>query len=162
MPKTPSDCCFLVGNYVTELEGIISINSRTNFEASKVEGCIILGPSTGTVSVTAYADNKVYSGCNATASVSIPWIRKYDCDNDINYFIFQSGGMAQIAGNPADVSYLVGLNNSLFSTDYVSVSASYAFVAFTGSQTGIEIKGLSQVHIYTSKPFSDRSGDRCF
>ena len=117
-------CCHLVGNYPTTLDGIISISTRTNIEISKVEECTIIGPAIGSVSVSAYADDKVHSGCAVTSSVSIPWIRKYDCDYDISYFIFSGAGQASIAGDVADISKLVKLNDIVCTTKYVSASAS--------------------------------------
>ena len=117
-------CCHLVGNYPTSLDGIISISTKTNIEISKVETCTIVGPAIGSVSVTAYADDKVHSGCAVSANVNMPWIRKYDCDYDINYFIFSGAGMASISGDIVDISDLVILNDIVCTTKHVSVSAS--------------------------------------
>lgn len=117
-------CCNLVGNYPTLLDGIISINTRTNLEVSKIDDCMIIGPTTGSVSVSAYASDRVHAGCQVSATVSIPWIRKYDCDYDISYFIFSGSGMASISGDIADIAGLVKLNDIVCSTPHVSASAS--------------------------------------
>ena len=117
-------CCRLVGNYPTSLDGIISINTRTNLEVSKIDDCMMVGPATGSVSVTAYANNNVHTGCQVSANVSIPWIRKYDCDYDISYFIFSGAGMASVSGDRADINHLVRLNDVVCSTPHVSASAS--------------------------------------
>lgn len=117
-------CCHLVGNYPTTLDGIISMNTRTNVEVSKVEECTIVGPATGSVSISAYADDKVHSGCAVSANVSIPWIRKYDCDYDVSYFIFSGAGQASIAGDISDIANLVKLNDIICTTPHVSASAS--------------------------------------
>ena len=117
-------CCHLVGNYPTLLDGIISINTRTNVEMSRLAECTIVGPATGSVSVTAYAVGEVHSGCAVSANVSIPWIRKYDCDYDISYFIFSGAGQASVSGDLSDIGGLIKLNHIVCSTPSVSVSAS--------------------------------------
>ena len=44
----------------------------------------------------------------------------------------------------------------------IGISAPHALIAFAGSQTGVQIKRLPQMHVYTSKACADRCSDRCF
>ncbi len=109
-------CCKLVGNLKLSdtLGCIISVNVSSRLEIIKKCGTdLLIGPSTGTVSITGYAvtptdvDSGLHTGCPGRANVSIPWIKKYDCDNDVVYLISGGEGSASIAG---DVDNLATLN----------------------------------------------------
>lgn len=115
------DCCKLVGNFPIDINAIISINSRIGTEISKAGDNLIIGPTTGTVSITAYATDYVHNKCQGRANVSIPWIRKYDCDNDKIYFIFSGEGQSSLSG---DVDGLAILRNQSASYPVVNASAS--------------------------------------
>jgi len=95
-------CCQLVGNFPIEelgLEGcIISMSHNSQTEVSKAGSEVIVGATTGTVTLTAYAAEGVYIGCPGKANVSIQWIRKYDCTNDSLYFIWQGAGNSSVYG----------------------------------------------------------------
>ena len=119
------NCCQLVGNLDLGLEGcIISINTSSSTEVIMACGEDPLeGPTTGTVSISAYvADSQVWIGCPSRAGVSIPFIRKYDCENDKVHFIFSGQGQSFISGG---ADKYVSLNKILPTTSR-SVSASSA------------------------------------
>ncbi len=128
------DCCKLVGNFPIEDECIISLSMSSSTEANKIGDELVIGPTIGTVSVTGYATNNIHIGCPGKASVSIPWIRRYDCDTDTVYFIFAGAGKSSIAGN---VDGLASLNQSLdikYNTASASSSSGPATVYFYEQQ----------------------------
>lgn len=95
-------CCQLVGNFpIAELglEGcIISMSHTSQTEVSKAGSEIIVGATTGTVTLTGYAAGGVYIGCAGKANVSVQWVRKYDCTNDNLHFIWQGAGASSVYG----------------------------------------------------------------
>jgi len=119
-----SECCQLVGNLDTGIEGcIISISTGCNTEVILACGDDPLeGPTTASLNITAYAGTEFWHGCPSRAGVSIPFIRKYDCVEDIVYFIFSGQGQSFYTG---DANQFVDLNNTL-PTSCVSISASSA------------------------------------
>ncbi|MGD9158770.1 MAG: hypothetical protein PVG39_10220 [Desulfobacteraceae bacterium] len=110
------NCCKLVGNLtLTGLDGCItsiSVNSKSEI-IKECGGEILLGPTTGTVSITGYAvtptgeDSGVHTGCPGRAGVSIPWVRRYDCDNDDLYLISAGQGSSYVAGDIEGLASLV-------------------------------------------------------
>jgi hypothetical protein len=111
------DCCKLVGNLIlSDLGGCItSVNVSSRSEIIKeCGGEILLGPTTGTVSITGYAvistdnDSGIHTGCPGRASVSIPWVRRYDCDGepDTLYLISAGQGSSSLAGDVQDLADL--------------------------------------------------------
>lgn len=124
-----TDCCKVVGNFPTTLEGIISISSRGKTDVQLIQAggsaVSIIKPSTGTVSISAYASYEVYTGCPGRASVSVNWIRKSDCDN--LYFLYAGAGASSISGNIS--SFVIfpnidGVSNPLSELKVVNASAS--------------------------------------
>lgn len=124
------DCCKLVGNLQVNLNGCIlsiSMNSRTDV-LKECDGTPLIGPSTGSVSVSAYVNNftggnngsRIYSGCQASANVSIPWTRRYDCETDTVYFINAGKGISSMIGDTTPYATIL---NSLNRT-YPNISAS--------------------------------------
>ena len=105
------DCCKLVGNLQLSLPGcIISVNVNSRAEIIKeCGGDILVGPSTGTVSVTGYVQDppSMHNGCPGRAGVSIPWVRRYDCDQNIVYLIPAGQGSSYIAGDIESLASLV-------------------------------------------------------
>lgn len=96
-----TDCCCLAGNFQINLDGcIISLN--TSSKAQFMQLCdtdVITGPVVGNLSMTAYANDQAHRGCPAGAGVSIPWLSKFDCDNDdIIYYIFGGEGTSFTTG----------------------------------------------------------------
>jgi len=121
------DCCRLVGNLV--LSGIFSSECVTsvslNAKPEIIKECggeVLYGPTIGSVSVSGYADDEIHVGCPGQAAVSIPWVRRYDCDSSPStvHFIPSGQGASHVAG---DVGGLATLNTSL-GRAYVNLSAS--------------------------------------
>jgi len=95
-----NECCRLVGDLGLGLNGcIISISTSCNTEVILACGDQALeGPSTGSINISAYADTVIWRGCPSKAGVSIPFIRKYDCENDQVHFIFAGQGQSFYTG----------------------------------------------------------------
>lgn len=110
------NCCKLVGNLTIDgIDGCITsvnVSSRTEL-LRECGGVVLLGPTTGTVSITGYAvepvanDSGIHTGCPGRVSVSIPWVRRYDCDNDVVYLIPGGQGSSSIAGDVQGLASLV-------------------------------------------------------
>lgn len=116
------ECCKLVGNFELDgrkidRRGIISISTRSSTDMNRIGEKIIKGPTIGSLTITAYADDKFFNGCTSRAGVSLNWINKYDCVKDEVHFIFAGEGKSYIQGDvkglavhryPADtVSYKI-------------------------------------------------------
>jgi hypothetical protein len=122
------DCCRLVGDLVLNIDGcIISINSSTRPEIIKECGTdILVGPTMGTISITGYAvtptenDSGLHTGCAGKAGVTIPWVRRYDCDLNTVYFISAGQGASYVSG---PVETLATLNNTT-GRKYPTINAS--------------------------------------
>ena len=116
-----TDCCRLVGNLDLNLYGcIISVNVTGKTDVNVACGEPLHGATTGSVSLTGYVSNKMFVGCPSRAGVSIPWIRKYDCENNKVYFIFSGEGSSFIEG---EADQFVTLNKEL-DREYTSINAS--------------------------------------
>ncbi len=117
-----ADCCYLTSNFYVsdDLGCVISVSVSTSTETSKIGDCVIVGPTIGTVSITGYATDKYHTGCPGRAGVQLSWIRKYDCDNDVVYFIFSGEGKSQIAG---DIGGLATLNTKVCTNTSISASS---------------------------------------
>lgn len=93
-----SNCCQLVGDLNLGISDgcIISISSNCSTEITNACGDSqpLEGPTTQTVSIAGYADSEIYSGCPGRAGVSIPWLRKFDCDDNKVYLISSGQGQA--------------------------------------------------------------------
>ena len=95
------DCCNLTGQFPITLDGcVISMNTSSKAQFSQLcsDDAVVMGPVVGTLSMTAYASNTIHKDCPAGAGVSIPWVLKYDCDNDILYYIFAGQGESYVFG----------------------------------------------------------------
>ena len=125
-----ADCCYLTSNFYIsdDLGCIISVSVSTSTETSKVGDCVIIGPTIGTVSLSGYATDKYHTGCPGQAGVQLSWVRKYDCDNDIVYFIFSGEGKSQIAG---DIGGLATLNTKVCTQTSISASSSSGPALYT-------------------------------
>lgn len=117
------DCCRLVGQIdIFTCVISISMNSRTEV-VKECDGVPLIGPSTGTVSLTAYTNSaSIYRGCQASASVSIPWVRKYDCETDTVHYINDGKGNSTIIGESYVSPYASIINDT--GRRYSNVSAS--------------------------------------
>ena len=115
------NCCKLVSTYpITLNKCIVSIAVNSSTPSNKIEDCFVIGPTVGSVTMSGYAATDVHTGCRGRAGVSIPWIRKYDCDADVVYFLFSGGGKSYIAG---DVEGLARLDESIVSYNIVNASS---------------------------------------
>ena len=105
------DCCNLVGNFVIDLDGIISISSKgdtpVQLYTDGTNNAITVAPSTGTVSITAYAGTQVHNGCAGKAGGTVNWVTRVKCDDDEfkNVYMFGGPGKSYIQG---DIAGLVG------------------------------------------------------
>ena len=124
-----NECCKLVGNLSLSRSGCFlsfSMNSRTEV-IKECDGEPLVGPSTGTVSVTAYMDSiagsggRIYSGCQSSANVSIPWTRKYDCETDTVHYINAGKGTSSVIGDTAPHAVI---KNEAVVRRYPNISAS--------------------------------------
>lgn len=116
------ECCQLVGDLELGLDGcFISVSTSCSTEIGAVCGeDPVEGPTIGTVNLTAYSAETLWVGCPSKAGVSIPFVRKYDCESDVVYFIFSGSGQSYYTG---DANQFVSLNTVL-PTSCVSINAS--------------------------------------
>lgn len=140
-----SDCCKLVGN-LSVGEGVISVQVRSNTEVNKSGNSIIVGPTIGSISLSAFASRSIHIGCPGRAGVSINWIRRYDCDNDVVHFLFSGAGRSYISG---DAGGFVRLTNSVVSYPVLNASAASGPAALYEDSSQVDGYGLS----YTGAPF---------
>lgn len=106
------ECCRLTSQLDCTPYCLTSVNNSISTDLNTVCGpeYIIKGPTIGNLSISGYALDHIYTGCPAKASVSITWIRKFDCDAYITYFLFQRGGQASVVA-PDEISDQVTLYN---------------------------------------------------
>ena len=116
-------CCQLTGNLSLGLSGcIISVSTSCSAEiATLCGGDPIEGPVTHSVSISGYAATELWRGCAGKAGVNVSYIRKYDCVNNITYFIFAGQGQSFVTGN---VGGFASVNKALSSTSSFSASSS--------------------------------------
>lgn len=121
-------CCNLVGNFNITAEGIISVTSQGSTAVNVVTAggtsAATIAPSTGTVSISAYASGDRYVGCPGRAGVSIPWIIKNDCSKYV--YLFGGAGKSYISGEVgtyAEFPSITGITNPVSEYDVVSASA---------------------------------------
>ena len=139
----PAGCCQLVGDFpIDPTKCFISINVSSSTESSLIENEeLIIGPTIGTVSLTGYAQNDRYYGCPARASVQVPWIRKWDCDNNEVYFIPTGEGRSSVSGG--DISQFASLHWIVGSYRIVSASSSSGPTAIYTDEEQTDGYGLS-------------------
>jgi len=144
----PSNCCKLVGNFpISTNECFVSINVSSSTESSLIENQMVVGATVGTVSVTGHAQDTIYTGCPGRASVQIPWLRKWDCDNDDLYFIPQGEGRSSIFG---EVSGLASLHQTIGTYRIVNASSSSGPASLYTDEEQTDGYGLT----YTGGPIS--------
>lgn len=126
--------------------GIISANLRSNSQVIITsEKTVLVGPSIGELSVTAYDEMAKFS-CPGRAGVNYEWIQKHDCLNDIVYFVPRGGDRAYIEG---------AVNNITMTKILATESTGFAASAGSGPHTVY----LSSSHVdgydfgYNGKPF---------
>jgi len=124
-----NNCCNLVGNFDIKADGIISVSSKgatpVQLFTSGGNSALAIAPSSGSVSITAYAGTVVHSECAAKAGVSVNWITRTDCDKNI--YLFGGPGKSYIQGPTAGLAYfpsLAGVNNPVNEYEIVDASSS--------------------------------------
>jgi len=145
-----SSCCKLVGDLNLGINGcVISINTNCSTESTVACGTDQPqeGPSTGSLNITAFAMDQLWVGCPSKAGVSIPWMRKYDCVDDILYFIPQGQGQSFVSG---DAGRVASVNFSLSTCTALSASSTSGPAAIYMEDTQENGYGLS----YTGGPIS--------
>jgi hypothetical protein len=147
------NCCNLVGNFPSTAKGLISVSSRGNtgfqYYSSGSSSSVAIEPSTGTVSISAYATNKVHSGCAGRATVSINWQRRTDCDTFI--YLFAGAGKSTISGNVNGLASFPSLGVSNPITHYNTVDASASSGPAVLYTDNIQYDGIGL--IYSGNPW---------
>lgn len=134
-----SECCQLVGNLSISDPGCyISVNTSCSTEITNVCGddTPMCGATTQTISLSGYANNAIHVGCPGKAGVSIPWIRKYDCDLNKVHFLFSGEGQSYTSG---DVGGLVDIHHT--------VSCAPTSAAFSASSSS----GPASIYMQTTQ-----------
>ena len=146
---TITECCNLVGDLDLGIsECIISISNSCSPEIVMCGTEPMLGANVGTISITGYAILQIHKGCPGKASISIPWVRKYDCVNDKVYFIAGAEGQSTLMG---DVEGLVTIKNELGS-NCISFNASSSSGPTTIYSKEMQYNGYGLT--YTGNPIS--------
>ena len=145
------DCCKLVGNLELGLsECIISVSTNCNTEI--IAACVDElkeGASTLTVNLAGYASDIVWKNCPARAGVSISYVNKYDCENDIVHVIAVNKGQSFKVGPVEELG--VELLDELPTTCVaLSASSSSGPTSLYTEATQTNGYGLS----YSGQPFS--------
>jgi hypothetical protein len=150
------DCCKLVNGLVLNLSGcIISISMNSSTEIIKeCDGEVLIGATNGTLSLNAFVSNysSVFNDCATSASLSVPWNKRYDCDADKVYFINSGKGSASKIGDPPYASIITSIGRS-----YPNLSASVG----SGPSNVYSIQTQEDGYglIYTGGPISFNSGN---
>jgi hypothetical protein len=153
--------CSIAGLLDPGINGIISatINAGTDIKVT-TDGVILQGPTLGSVNISAYPFPSTEKNlmeyfqveCPSKVGASMSWVQKYDCDNDIYYFIPMRGGLAWYEG---DLPVQFEKDEDI--TDYESLNASAA--SGPGSvvlqMTHFDIYGLS----YSGLPIAITAGE---
>lgn len=144
-------CCQLVGDlYVGDY--IVSVQVKSNTEMGRTGSAVIIGPTLGSVSISAYATRTIHTGCPGRAGVSLNWLKKYDCDRDSLYFIFLGSGKSFISG---DVEGLASVHNGVVNYPILNASAASGPTGFYEHTTQTDGFGLS----YRGKPYGFDTGN---
>lgn len=123
-------CCQLVGNFPINIGGITSVSNKETSEMQLLQHDgqyqPTTGPRLGEVSITAYAAMERYHGCEGDASVSVPWVKKTDCDE--YHFIWTGLAEATITGGDNDdmvqFPVIAGTTNPAYHHHIVNASVS--------------------------------------
>jgi hypothetical protein len=154
--------CNIAAAFQIEYDGIISASMTAGSDIKLTSDEIVLiGPTLGTINIVAYPYPRMPSSnlertlgvqCPTRVQASLTWQRRYDCDNDIYYFIPTRGGTASIEGEmPSTVSFEQGpfLSYEAFSASASSGPASYYLDT-------VHYDGFNL--IYTGNPIQFESG----
>ncbi|HEC64591.1 MAG TPA: hypothetical protein ENI23_04805 [bacterium] len=149
--------CDITGLFSIEYTGIISVNMSTSTEITLTATNVILtGPTTGTISMSAYPytpgqDRLLGVSCPSSARAELKWIQKYDCFNNKMHFFPAWGGAASVSGDPISG---VRLEREVVTYQSMNADASSgpASPYFYSNQTdGFNL-------IYTGRPIAINSG----
>lgn len=142
------ECCNLVGDFPIDGGCIISISVNSSTETQNIcEDEILVGPTMCTVSVTGYAADTIHVGCPASANVSVPWVRRQDCDDKV-YFIFSGEGNSSIVG---DVKGMASIHRQA-GREYTVVNASSSSGPATIYTKDTQVDGFGLT--YNGDPYS--------
>ena len=148
-------CCNLVGNFNITAKGIISVTSQGSTQMNLITAngasAYTVSPSTGTVSIAAYASLERYVGCPGRAGVSIPWINRSSCLENI--YLFGGAGRSYISGEVGSYARfpsITGVPNPISEYDVVSASAGSGPASLFEASTQKDGYGL----IYTGFPWN--------
>lgn len=148
-------CCNLVGNFNITAPGIISVTSQGSTQMNLISAggtnASTISPSTGTVSITAYASEERYIGCPGRAGVTIPWVIRSNCAENI--YLFGGAGRSYISGevgNFAKFPSIAGITNPISEYNVVSASAGSGPASLYEDSTQKDGYGL----IYSGNPWN--------
>ncbi len=150
--------CDITGLFpIGGLSGIISVSISSSTEVNLTSTEVILtGPTTGTVSMSAYPylkgeDRLLGVGCKSSARAECKWVQKYDCFNSKMHFFPAWGGSASRSG---DAINGVNLEAEVVTLNSMNVDASSGPTAPYFRDT--QINGFNL--IYSGRPISVTSG----
>lgn len=159
-----TSCCQLVGNLTLSINGcVVSISVDSSTEIIDVCKELMTGATVGTVNVSGYADNTIFKGCPSKAGVTIPWMRRYDCENDETHFIKTGEGSSYISagnGSLGFISSYVTLKNPT-GRKYKIINASSSSGPYSLYMEAIREDGYGMKYTKDLFPF-DTSGDMKF
>lgn len=144
-----SNCCNLVGNFDLNLSGcIVSVSTNSFTEFIGCGDVPIEGPSMTTINFSGYASMTMWKGCPGRAGVSIPYVRKYDCENDKVYLIFNGLGQSHCSGDADKFATIMNVaRKEAISINANSSSGPAAIYEKSFTKTGYGLK-------YTGNPIS--------
>jgi hypothetical protein len=148
------NCCNLVGSFDIRAEGIISVSSKGNTPVQLitdgVSSVLTVAPSTGTVSISAYANDRVHAGCVGKAGVTVNWLTRTDCNNNI--YLFGGAGKSYIQGDTSGLVFfpsINGISNPVNNYEIIDASSSSGPAAMYTKDFQKDGYGL----IYVGKPW---------
>jgi hypothetical protein len=144
-------CCKLVGSLkLTGLEDACITSVSSSSKAEIIKECgeqILVGPTTGTVSITGYAvdpsgpNNGLHVGCPGRTGVTIPWVKRYDCDLNVVHMIPGGKGSSYIAGETQGLAEMgIPLGRSFPSMSASSNSGPATVYMETSQEDGYGLK----------------------
>lgn len=132
-PGNQTDCCVIASQFngISGITGcLISANMSGKVEIIKecgigASGDVIFGPTIGSLSITAYVNNRldIHNNCQGRAGVSVPWSRHFGCGikgEEGVYFIKTGSGSSFVAGNVDGLATIVKSTNR----EYPNISIS--------------------------------------
>lgn len=149
------DCCKLIVDINCGDYCITNLSNSSTTEISQACGIgtdPIIGSTIGTVSITGYANTTLHYACPGEAGVSINWIRKYDCINDVTYFLFAGEGNSYYYG---DLENTVSLHRDILQYTVINATAGNSPSALYTEDTRHEGYGMT----YEGGPISFQTSE---